>query len=244
MSMFAFMALDDDDKRSIDGQMRRSRELVMHRVMDAVIDAMDVAPEAVSLGVDLGCGAGQPTRLAASKFPQARVIGVDASPHMLAWARLRADPSGPIATRELLPQEGSGCVELRHGLAEATGLPNDCADFATLLFVAHELPLAARREIFKEAKRILRPGGVFAVVDHSQEGSFPWQVFQQSKRSGWGWLGSAFHWLLNVGAPEPWLREFYENSIEETFAEVGGLQVVAKVPVTQWQHAIVVRKCN
>ncbi|MDO8606928.1 MAG: methyltransferase domain-containing protein [Phaeospirillum sp.] len=37
--------------------------------------------------VDLGCGTGNVTRLLAARWPQARVIGIDSSPEMLAVAR-------------------------------------------------------------------------------------------------------------------------------------------------------------
>jgi trans-aconitate 2-methyltransferase len=42
---------------------------------------------------DLGCGPGYSTRLLADRWPQARIVGVDSSPEMLAEARRR----GPIA---------------------------------------------------------------------------------------------------------------------------------------------------
>ncbi len=42
-------------------------------------------PQAV---VDLGCGTGNVTRIVRNRWPQARIIGVDSSPQMLAEARL------------------------------------------------------------------------------------------------------------------------------------------------------------
>lgn len=58
-----------------------------HRVrpaLDLLAQAPVVEPETVH---DLGCGAGNVTRLLAERWPAARVIGVDSSPDMLAKAR-------------------------------------------------------------------------------------------------------------------------------------------------------------
>jgi trans-aconitate 2-methyltransferase len=58
-----------------------------HRLRPAV-DLMARVPLAEARTVyDLGCGPGNVTRLLAERWPQARVIGVDASPEMLATAR-------------------------------------------------------------------------------------------------------------------------------------------------------------
>lgn len=243
MSMFAYMALNNQDQKSIGNQMKHSRHLVMARVMDTIKHMLHVPIENISLAVDLGCGTAQPTNLAAAALPNARVLGIDISPFMISWAKMRNDPSSEIASRELSSLERSAIdrVELRRGLAEDTGLRDGCADVVMLLFVAHELPLHARRDIFREAHRILKPGGVFAVVDHTQEGAFPWRVFDAAKQTGLGWMGDAFQWFLNVGAPEPWLRVYYENVLEDTLKETL-FEDIEKVAVTQWQHAVVAKR--
>ena len=88
------------------------------------------------------------------------VEGLDLSPEMLAVARSReaelgAPPSPPITWH--------------HAAAEATGLPTATYDLITLQFVCHELPQQATRAVLAEAARLLRPGGVIAVVDQDPD---------------------------------------------------------------------------
>lgn len=52
-----------------------------------------------------------------------------------------------------------------HAAAEATGLADGVADLVSLCLVCHELPQRATLDIFQEAYRLLRPGGVLAVCD-------------------------------------------------------------------------------
>jgi ubiquinone/menaquinone biosynthesis C-methylase UbiE len=64
-------------------------------IHDAVLRRLaGTAPSAI---LDLGCGTGQLTRRLATRFPDAGVIGLDASAGMLAGAATADDPSDPIA---------------------------------------------------------------------------------------------------------------------------------------------------
>eukprot|EP00584_Thalassiosira_punctigera_P011794 CAMPEP_0172548320 /NCGR_PEP_ID=MMETSP1067-20121228/17636_1 /TAXON_ID=265564 ORGANISM="Thalassiosira punctigera, Strain Tpunct2005C2" /NCGR_SAMPLE_ID=MMETSP1067 /ASSEMBLY_ACC=CAM_ASM_000444 /LENGTH=414 /DNA_ID=CAMNT_0013335521 /DNA_START=107 /DNA_END=1351 /DNA_ORIENTATION=- len=121
--------------------------------------------------VDFGCGTGASTRRLAAQFPEAdRIVGIDLSPYFVDVGRtlLRlapsaievsdddddAPPNGWITAIDPDPR-----IELRQGDIANTGLPSDSVDVVNLVFVLHELPVAAAKEVILEAHRILRPGG-------------------------------------------------------------------------------------
>lgn len=85
-----------------------------------------------------------------------KVIGVDLSQRMLDLARAR---------------QAAVPVELRHGDAQRLDLPEACADavVSTYTFCTIPDPGAA----VKAAWRVLRPGGVFAAVEHGPARSRP-----------------------------------------------------------------------
>ena len=53
--------------------------------------------------------------------------------------------------------------------AEDTKLPNKSCDLVTVMYAFHEAPHQGRDKILKEARRLLSPGGILAVVDISTE---------------------------------------------------------------------------
>jgi trans-aconitate 2-methyltransferase len=61
--------------------------------------------------VDVGCGPGNSTALVAARFPEARVIGVDSSPAMIAKARQRL-PDLAFETADVLAWEPAGRFDL------------------------------------------------------------------------------------------------------------------------------------
>ncbi len=147
--------------------------------------------------LDLGCSIGIST-LALHHFYQnrqgsVRTIGLDLSPYMLAVAQHR-DTTGEIA-------------EWLHAQAEATGLPEGSFDLVTLQFVTHELPHQATTEIFREALRILRPGGHLAIVDNNPKSP----VIQN--------LPPVLFTLMK--STEPWSDEYYTFNIEAALQSVG-----------------------
>jgi arsenite methyltransferase len=102
--------------------------------------------------VDVGCGAGFDTILAAEQVgPHGRVIGVDMTPEMLAKAR------------DTVAELGLDHVEIREGLAEQLPVDDDWADVVISNGVINLCPDKAT--VFAEIHRVLRPGGTLQFAD-------------------------------------------------------------------------------
>jgi arsenite methyltransferase len=131
----------------------------LQRILPEVIDHFVGVGNPFSLGepeagwrvVDVGCGAGFDSQVAAHYVgPTGRVIGVDMSPEMLAVAR-----SG-------LPGTLSN-VSFVEGRAEALPVESEWAD---LVITNGVLNLAAcKASAFAEIARVLRPGGRLQAAD-------------------------------------------------------------------------------
>lgn len=98
--------------------------------------------------VDLGCGVGVSTIFLAKEFPSARAVyGVDLSPYYLDYA-VRKPP-----------------IVYIHKDIEDTRFFSNSADLVSISFVLHELPLDVIKRVLAECHRVLKPGGVLAVLD-------------------------------------------------------------------------------
>lgn len=96
--------------------------------------------------VDLGCGTGLSTRYWADKAQE--VFGVEPSADM---------------RDEAAAQTQATNVFYREGFSHQTGLPDGCASIVTCSQSLHWMEPQAT---FEEARRLLRPGGIFAAYDY------------------------------------------------------------------------------
>jgi len=115
---------------------------------DAALDAVGLAPDAVVL--DLAAGTGKLTRQLVARF--ARVIAVEP-----------LDPMRAVLER-LVPE-----AEALKGRADAIPLEDDAVD---AVFVGEAFHWFATDEAVQEIARVLRPGGVFAILFNQADGDF------------------------------------------------------------------------
>lgn len=115
-----------------------------------------------ALVVDLGSGTGLSTAIWAARATE--VVGVEPSADMRRQAEAR------IAS---LPDAAN--VRYQAGYANATGLPDGCADIVTCSQSLHWMEPVST---FAEIARILRPGGVFAAYDCDWPPTLNWQIEQ------------------------------------------------------------------
>lgn len=125
---------------------------VMRRmVIPPVVDATRALPAPRIL--DLASGTGRFLRQLHRALPAARLTALDLSAPYLEKAK------------ENLAGAGADLVVAN---AEAVPLEGESFDAVTSIFLFHELPRDARRNVAREALRLLRPGGTVVLCDSAQ----------------------------------------------------------------------------
>jgi ubiquinone/menaquinone biosynthesis C-methylase UbiE len=106
-------------------------------------------PEGGTL-LDVGSGTGTFAIDLASRRPDARVVGIDGDPEILAIAR---------------GKRGAEAVEWHQALAGELPLEDGSVDVVTISMVLHHLLPDQKREALGEMRRALSPGGLLLVTD-------------------------------------------------------------------------------
>jgi ubiquinone/menaquinone biosynthesis C-methylase UbiE len=136
--------------------------------------------------LDLCCGVGMSTRALQDAFPNAElVVGIDTSPEMIRMATFLTrcrnffDFQYHIIMRFLkksnqsilqgLNKDASRQVSFANSNAENTELPGHSFDLVTVMYSLHEAPRQGRDRILREARRLLQPGGILALLDLSTD---------------------------------------------------------------------------
>lgn len=104
--------------------------------------------------LDVACGTGRTLHQLASAHPAMRLWGIDLSPAYVRLARRRLAHVSELAL----------AVENAERLPFADGT----FDAATSVYLFHELPRNARRNVVRELHRVVRPGGVVVIEDSAQ----------------------------------------------------------------------------
>jgi ubiquinone/menaquinone biosynthesis C-methylase UbiE len=111
-------------------------------------EVADALPEPRAI-LDIGCGTGLLLAQAAQRFPGARLTGIDAAAEMIRVARSSAPADAP--------------VEFLQATAEA--LPFEPASFDVVLTTMSFHHWADQPAALGEVRRVLVPGGLFALTD-------------------------------------------------------------------------------
>lgn len=146
--------------------------------------------------LDMCCGVGISTRALKKAFDDvanATIIGLDTSPEMVEMSEMLTVHESDMARgRRLLKPDNikyfvrksarllrrkklSRQIEAADvsnvtffvGNAERTPFPDGTFDLVTIMYGFHEIPSSGRDKITREARRLLKPNGIFAAVDIS-----------------------------------------------------------------------------
>ena len=104
--------------------------------------------------LDVACGTGRTLHQIARAHPAMRLWGIDLSPAYVRLARRRLADLDEVAL----------------AVENAEHLPFADATFeiATSVYLFHELPRNARRNVVRELRRVVRPGGLVVIEDSAQ----------------------------------------------------------------------------
>ena len=146
--------------------------------------------------LDLGCSVGMSTLTLQDIYPEAKMTGVDLSPYFLAVAQYRSQDKNKNKK-----------INWLHAAAESIDLPAASFDLISASSIFHELPQTAAIEILGEAKRLLRPGGYFAIMDMNPNSQF--------------FLKMPPYILTLLKSTEPYLDQYVSLDIEQALVDAG-----------------------
>lgn len=107
--------------------------------------------------LDLATGTGDVARAMIERWPTCNIIGTDPTIEMLNVARDRAlGPKGNAAHRRIRWQEG---------VAEQIDFDDNSFDVVTIAFGFRNVAEESRSKVLEEAFRVLKPGGIFAILE-------------------------------------------------------------------------------
>jgi ubiquinone/menaquinone biosynthesis C-methylase UbiE len=144
---------------------------------------------------DIACGPGSFLAQVRKAFPRLPALAIDLSEAYLREAKRnlgRRPRLQPVVAK-----------------AEALPLADNSLGLATCIYLFHELPPEIRTQVAREIARVMRPGGLFILVDSLQAGDEP----------DYDGLLEVFPDLFH----EPYFRSYLDNDLETLFTGVGFL---------------------
>ncbi|MAI91267.1 class I SAM-dependent methyltransferase [Ponticaulis sp.] len=167
--------------------------------------------------IDLGCSTGHFTRALQETYPDAEITGVDLSLKTIQQAQRLGNANG-------------WSWKLYQRPAEDTGFEAESFDLAGSYILLHEIPAHTIKQLFKEAFRLLKPGGDMIMSDVTRYSD----------------LDKLAVWRADAGAKyggEPHWRESASLDLAEIAREAGFVDVTAQsYPPFNYPHVVQGRK--
>ncbi|MEM8986598.1 MAG: class I SAM-dependent methyltransferase [Pseudomonadota bacterium] len=155
--------LSEDSARLYDMQVEvlftGAADAMRRQALPFIAEALSGRDPRLARHADFACGTGRFLQDVKRAFPLLPVTAIDLSPDYLRFAENRL--------------RGTRDVSFVQANAEATPLADDSQDIVTAIYLFHELPPKARAAVAAEIARVLKPGGVFVLVDTLQLGDNP-----------------------------------------------------------------------
>jgi len=112
-----------------------------------------------------------------------------------------------LAVANYRAQQRQANINWVHAAAESTGLPDASFDLVSTFLLCHELPQVPTRQIFAEARRLLRPGGHLAIMDMNPQS----EIYKKMPP----------YILTLLKSTEPYLDEYFALDIEQALVAAG-----------------------
>ncbi|MSO64729.1 MAG: class I SAM-dependent methyltransferase [Alphaproteobacteria bacterium] len=145
--------------------------------------------------LDLGCTVGHSTLAYSDAFPQADIQAIDVAAPCLRYAHARAEMAGKA-------------VHFSQQTAEQTDFADESFDLVVSTIILHETSATAIRNVFRECRRLLRPGGVMLHCESRQY--FAKEPFD-AQWHAWGAHYNA----------EPFMRLMHETELKDLAIKCG-----------------------
>jgi len=130
---------------------------VMRRQVIPHISRMRSSGQRLERLLELGAGTGGLLAMLAQCFPGLQLDGIELSPFYVKEANRRLE----------------GRARVVEGNAERLAAADATYDVVTSVYLFHEIPRRVRRNVVREAYRVLRPGGLLVIEDSSQYADAP-----------------------------------------------------------------------
>ena len=180
---------------------RGTADVMRRQIIPPITEYVRAVGDAAQVKLlDIGCGTGRTLHQIARTHPTMRLHGVDLSPAYMKLARKRLED----------------VAELTLAVENAESLPwaDATFDIVTSVYLFHELPRNARRNVVREMLRVVKPGGLVVIEDSAQPSESPDldPVLRGFPRD--------FH--------EPFYEDYLEDDLGRLLEEIGFVEVATR----------------